>query len=178
VEPCPWYCPHQPPNIMKHQNPAPGTVRTSRRISRNIKINRRRAYRQQSGAHFRYELQMAVPLMSRRGRISADAAVCRKSGSGCLPNHDQCLANSLMVDPATGRRSVTPVHLSSLGRRIASRGESRSAPRIHPVCALLGSVRCAKHPAIAFTHSSRPAMLIRLINNSPDENRLGTNQMN
>jgi len=32
---------------------------------------------------------------------------------GCLPDHDQRLAHSVIVNPAAGPRSATPVHLPS-----------------------------------------------------------------
>src|SRR3954465_14593609 len=97
---------------------------------------------------------------------------------GCLPNHDQCLAHSLIVNPATGPRSANPVHLPSpqqTHRMLAVIAGYRRklvqnptplvpiSPRI-PVC-------------YAATNSSRPPMLIRLIISPADENRSGANQM-
>ena len=75
-------------------------------------VDRRRAHRQQTCAHLRRELQMAMPLhrldQDRHQRPQPLAA----DPVRCLPDHDQRLAHRIVVNPAPGPRAATPVRLA------------------------------------------------------------------
>src|SRR2546421_11020881 len=52
---------------------------------------------------------------------------------GCLPNHDQCLAHSLIVNPATGPRSANPGSPAQPATDASyACGDSRLPPQTRP----------------------------------------------
>src|SRR5438105_167553 len=105
--------------LSQPSNVRTGTLRLATRRSTRLlpdvsqgPVDRGRAHRQQADAHLRREPKMAMPLhcLDQNGHqrpqpLAADPV--RR-----LPNHDQCFPCRVLVDPAPGPRSRTPLRLT------------------------------------------------------------------
>src|SRR5438067_5545568 len=105
---------------------------------------------------------MAVPLHGLEQDRQQRPEPLATNPVGCLPDHDQRLAHSVIVNPAAGPRSATPVHLPSpqqTHRMLAVIAGYRRKLVQNPTP--LTRSPCAYRSATAATNSSRAAMLIR-----------------